>query len=133
MSASIAVHGGGYTGLTAAVHFALAGKDVLISDPDPLVCAGINTGAPKAGEFLGYLGQHPEAFARIRATQAVEDTWNAPVHILSVPTEQGGEPYMDIVLRLLLTLFHNMAFPRPEHTPVLIVESTLTFTVKARR
>src|SRR5690349_6044860 len=51
----IAIHGLGYVGLTAAVHWARAGWTVLAYDRDTKVIDALRSGTPRAGEFLSYL------------------------------------------------------------------------------
>lgn len=128
----IVYHGGGYAGLTGAVHFAMAGKQVLIYDPDEQVVAAINSGKPKAGEFLRYLTDYgarmasdtgPALFGdQIRATVRFRDAALAPVHIIAAPSERAGRPEMSIVLGILDRIIRNVEVRKP----VIIVESTLT-------
>ncbi len=115
----IAIHGGGYTGLTCAVHFANAGLKVVVYDPSPDVVKGINDRTPKAGEFLAYLKDNV-AWANLSATNRREDVEDAPVHILCVPTERMGRPCDDIVVESLLWLIDEAA-----QGATIIVESTL--------
>lgn len=116
---NITIHGGGYVGLTAAVHFAKAGQPVKIYDPDPTVVQAINDGSPKAGEFLGYLGGVGGVWSQISATADFNDVLAHEVHLLAVPTERAGKPDDSIVLKTLDRLF-SQRFP-----VTVIVESTL--------
>jgi len=123
----ITVWAGGYVGLTGAIHHALQGRDVLIYDPDESVVDAINNGMPKAGEFLGYLGDKVKevyATGRFRATSSERQALAAErtVHILAVPTERQGHPYDDLVLRLL----GNFARDHVHKGMTVLVESTLT-------
>ena len=134
MTPDVVIHGGGYVGLTGAVHWALAGKQVLIYDPNMEVCEAINAGAPKAGEFLKYLSEHagPEVFTRIRASSVLHNLagslwpWRAPVHVIAVPSERDGAPWVDLVLEVLDTIARNVE-PGVDNLPTLVlIESTLT-------
>lgn len=113
----IAVSGGGYVGLTCAVHFVNAGKNVVIYDPDQSVVNAINEGKPKAGEFLNYLGAQELPIATTDFRDTVRGT---PVHIIAVPTERGGIPDDQIVLDAL----HRIWLQTAPGT-LIIVESTL--------
>lgn len=119
--ADIVVWAGGYVGLTCAVHFAKKGCKVLIYDPDENIVAAINSGKPKAGEFLGYLGGF-DATSSIRATTDVDDPEieKAKIHIVAVPTERNGRPADDIVINVLERIWVTC-----EKGTVVIVESTL--------
>lgn len=114
-------HGGGYVGLTGASHYANAGHDVTISDPDATVVAAINVGQPKAGIFLVYL----EGVPCIRASVAVNH--DADAHIIAVPSEKNGEPFMAIVE----SVFSQLCASTPPLTPI-IVESTVMPGMAAR-
>lgn len=116
----IVIHAGGYVGLTAGIHYANAGKRVLVCDPDPDVVFGINTGTPKANEFLGYLG-HTYPRELLRATTEIHDTIGCDVHVIAVPSEAGDEPYMDIVGRVL----GELAVYRRDAKTLVIIESTM--------
>lgn len=119
--AEIVVWAGGYVGLTCAVHFAKAGHKVLIYDPDENIVAAINSGKPKAGEFLSYLGGF-DATSAIRATADVDDPeiQKAKIQIIAVPTERNGRPADDIAINVLERLWVTV-----EKGTVIIVESTL--------
>lgn len=120
----VVVHGGGFVGLTGAVHHARAGRTVLIYDPDEGVVSAINAGKPKAGEFLGYLGATPEVRwgDNLRATTDFVDTHASPVHVVAVPSEKNGEPYMYLVISVLTKIFQIVH----EDSLLVIVESTCT-------
>lgn len=126
MSIEIAIHGGGYCGLTAAVHYAKAGKVVMVYDPDPSVVEGINAGKPKAGEFLGYLGvsKFPDR-DYLRATTSFEIVQHAPAHVICVPTEQDGQPCMEAV-ECVLNRIYGAWWSRTGTGPLIVIESTLT-------
>lgn len=116
----IAVHSGGYVGLTCAIHFAKAGKRVLCYDPDRTVVDGINSGTPKANEFLGYLGNtYPRE--NLQATNVFEETLACDVHFLAVPSEKDDEPWMSIVQSCL----GMIARERAGKKTLVIIESTL--------
>lgn len=117
----INVHAGGYVGLTGASHYANAGHDVLITDPDEEVVDAINAGKPKAGVFLTYL----EGMPCVRA--ALGANLEADVHIIAVPSEKNGEPFMDIVEEVFLRLCATT----PPKVPI-VVESTVMPGVAAR-
>jgi len=127
MTDRIAIHGLGYVGLTAAVHWARAGWKVLGYDPDPATVARFNSGTPRAGEFLEYLDADVRellAEGLLEATSDFDRTLEIRVHSIAVPTERHGEPYneivTDLVERLLCRLLTN-------GEPVdILVESTLT-------
>lgn len=120
----IAIHGGGYVGLTAAVHYALKGIKVTIYDPDPSTVESINSGHPRAGEFLEYLDVKVERLINeglLRATVNFFDIQKFKVHSVAVPSEKGGEPYDVIVRSVILKLVEVT----PQET-LIIIESTLT-------
>lgn len=120
----IVYHGGGYVGMTGAVHFALVGKRVLIYDPDQKTVDGINAGQPRTSEYLQYLNSDVEklvASGSLRATADWSKTLDANVHIIAVPTERDGEPYDEIVK----TAIRRLCDAVPDRT-VILVESTLT-------
>lgn len=117
-------HGAGYVGLTGAVTFAEAGWQVTLYDPDQAVIDAINAGKPRAGDFLAYLDADVAqlvADGRLIATSRWDAAVWSPVHVIAVPTERNGEPYDEIVLRVLRRLIEDCA---PETT--VLIESTLT-------
>jgi len=123
---TMVIHGGGYVGLTAAVHYA-SNKDawgrVVIYDPDPAVVAGIMSGFPRSGEFLGYLDSQIRDLVfegRIQATTNFELVRRLHYHTIAVPTERANQPYGKIVVGVLRELFKTI--PR---LGVILVESTL--------
>jgi nucleotide sugar dehydrogenase len=119
----IVISGGGYVGLVGAVHFALAGCNVTIYDPDPRVVNGINSGQPRAGEYLGYIDENVATLVKnkkLKATTAYDTVNTKMVHLLSVPTETGDTPNMDIV-KSCITKLHD-SIPKGG---VIIVESTV--------
>lgn len=120
---AIAIHGGGYVGLTAAVHYALAGLAVTVYDPDPKTVDGINNGRPRDGDFLRYL--HADVTdlvrtGRLRATHDFNAVADFAAHSLAVPTEKNGQPHDAIVTEVLRVLAGRAA---ANHT--VLVESTL--------
>lgn len=116
---TVVYHGLGYVGLTGAIHFAMAGEDVIGYDPDLTVVDAINNGVPKAGEFLGYLGAF-DYRTKFRATTNFDEVKALPVHILAVPSEKNDNPYMVIVYKCLDRLLRTV----PSGS-ILIIESTL--------
>ena len=115
----IAVHGLGYVGLTAAVHFARAGATVVGYDPTPGITEAVNDGKPKHGEFLAYLeSSWPKE--NLSATGNFDETLDADAHIVAVPSEKDGEPYDKIVFGVLDSLWESA-----KENVVVIVESTL--------
>lgn len=119
MSIEIAVHAGGYVGLTAAIHYARAGKVVMIYDPDQSVVDAICRGTPKAGEVVGDVGDLLGG-DRLRATTNFELVKDAPVHVVCVPSEKDGAPWMDLVTEVV----RSIAAAR--RARLIIVESTVT-------
>ena len=106
-------------GLTAAIHYATAGKEVVIYDPDQSVVDAITSGRPKASEALGDVGGVFPC-RRLRATTNFESVTDAPVHVVCVPSEKDGTPWMELVTQVL----HRIAALRGER--LIIVESTVT-------
>lgn len=100
VSIEIAVHGGGYVGLTAAIHDARAGKVAMICDPDPSVVDAINRGTPKASEILGDVSTGC-AGERLGATTRFECVQDAPAHVVCVPSEKDGAPWMDLATQVV--------------------------------
>lgn len=124
MTNLIAIHGLGYVGLTAALHWARAGWTVIGYDPDPNTIERLRAGAPRAGEFLSYANTDIALLVvggLIVPTSRFEDTLECSVHSIAVPTEKNGEPYDDIVIQLL----EKLLVETPLDTTIL-VESTLT-------
>lgn len=119
----IVYHGLGYVGLTGAIHFAKTGVPVLGFDPSQDVVDAINAGRPKAGEFLGYLGSGVEGIfgKNFQATTHWGSVVDKKVHILAVPSEKDGEPFMDIVLLTTTLLADCVA-----DGTLIVIESTLT-------
>lgn len=115
----IAYHGLGYVGLTGAVHLANAGVDVVGYDPDQEVVDAINAGAPRAGDFLQYLGG-VDYRAHFQATTDFDRVAALPVHILAVPSEKDGEPWMALVYDVIRRLADTV-----NEGTLIIVESTL--------
>jgi UDP-N-acetyl-D-glucosamine dehydrogenase len=119
----IVVHGGGYCGLTVAIHYALAGVKVTIYDPDSHTVDGINSGQPRAGEYLGYIDRDVRLLVSkglISATTDFDAIKNKYVHLLDVPTEKLGEPFLEIVKNSIINLSNNVP-----NKSIIIVESTL--------
>jgi len=112
----IVYHGLGYVGLTGAVHFARVGA-TLGYDPDQTVVDAINAGTPKAGEFLAYLS----GCKLPRATTNFAEISHHPIHILAVPTEREGQPWMALVKTCVARLLE-----RVPNGALIIIESTLT-------
>lgn len=146
----IAIHGLGYVGLTAAVHWAKAGWTVIGYDPDEKTIERLRAGTPRAGEFLEYLdtavsllllspallqrfdspSERHEALGVIAKsvhgfiipTTDFSATVPCPVHLIAVPTEKDGEPHNDIVLALLERIWEEAT----GDDLAILVESTLT-------
>lgn len=119
----IVVHGGGYVGLTGAIHAALAGYNVTIYDPDQSVVDAINSGKPKANEYLGYINENVTELVKQGKLKATVDFFTVvleKIHFIAVPTEKDDYPYMDIVKNTVLKLAANIT---PYST--IIIESTL--------
>lgn len=116
----IAVHGLGYVGLTCAVHLAKAGVRVLGYDPDQAVVDALNNGEPKAGEFLGYLGDAGLRELPLRATTNWDEVSAQETHILAVPTEKHDRPWMELVSTCVRQLMTT------SNAKLIIIESTLT-------
>ena len=120
MSVEIAVHGGGYVGLTAAIHYAAAGKIVVVYDPDEPVVDAINGGKPKASDLLGDIsGVFPAE--RLRATTNFACVRDAPVHVVCVPSEKDGAPWMDLVAQAVRRIAAGLG-----DEGLIMVESTVT-------
>jgi UDP-N-acetyl-D-glucosamine dehydrogenase len=120
----IVYSGGGYVGLTGALHYAQAGVKVVIYDPDQKTVDGINSGEPRAGEYLSYIDTNVKELVdqgMIRATSNFDDIVNHNVHLLAVPTERNGFPYDKIVEDAILLLAKSIPLGS-----LIIVESTLT-------
>jgi UDP-N-acetyl-D-mannosaminuronic acid dehydrogenase len=119
----IVISGGGYVGLVGAVHFALAGCNVTIYDPDPRTVNGINSGQPRAGEYLSYIDENVATLVKnkkLKATTAYDTINTKMVHLLAVPTEKGDTPDMSIVKSVITKLHESL--PKGG---TIIVESTV--------
>ena len=120
----IVIHGLGYVGLTAAVHYARAGWNVLGYDPDLHTVNLVNAGHPRAREFLSYLDAsiHELVLSRkIVATTDFTRTHDYLFHVLAVPTEKDGQPYDEIIEHSLCALIERT----PDNT-LIMIESTVT-------
>lgn len=120
---SIAIHGGGYVGLTGAIHAALAGYEVIIYDPDKSVTEAINSGTPKANEYLEYLNADIIKLIKDGKLQATSDFFVAmiaKVHFIAVPTEKNDLPYLDLVKKVVNQIATNLPAGG-----LIIIESTL--------
>lgn len=115
----IVYHGLGYVGLTGAVHFARAGQHIIGYDPDQTVVDAINAGTPKAGEFLAYLGAG-DWRSHFVATTAFHQVAQERTHILAVPSERDGEPWMELVYQVVGKLLALI----PDGS-LIIIESTM--------
>jgi UDP-N-acetyl-D-glucosamine dehydrogenase len=125
---TIVYHGLGYVGLTGAIHFAKSGVNVIGYDIDQSVVDAVNAGKPKAGEFLGYLGgtnlqigDKPRNRLPFRATTDFTEVCAHRIHIIAVPTEKDGEPWMLLVRHVVWTLLDVLPIGS-----LIIIESTLT-------
>jgi len=120
MIKELVIHGGGYTGLTGALHFALAGTKVLIYDPDQATVDGINKGFPRANEYLSYLNPDIASLVErclLKATTNLNITNSYKIHVVNVPTERNGQPYDEIIYKVLSNLITKRK--------MIIVESTV--------
>lgn len=120
---TVVVNGGGYVGLTGAIHACLAGYNVIIYDPDPSVVWAINEGKPKANEYLSYFSHDIKNLisqGRLSATTSYDSIKEERVHFVAVPTERDNEPYFDIVKKVVLYL----SWSAPAGS-IIIIESTL--------
>lgn len=119
LPATIVYHGLGYVGLTGACHFVAAGVNVIGFDPDAAVVAAVNSGKPKAGEFLGYLGGDGTKLPK--ATTDFDAIARHGIHFIAVPSERNDQPDMtivkDVVMRLLASIPSG---------GTIVIESTLT-------
>lgn len=117
--------GGGYVGLTGALHMAKAGVETTIYDLDSKAIEDINNGTPKGEEFLKYLGSDVVHFVDcglLTATTDWDEVKNNNIFIIAVPSEKDGEPYEEIVLSVVKKILIQ---PRRE-APTIIIESTLS-------
>lgn len=83
----------------------------------------INSGNPRAGEYLSYIDQDVKALVAsgmLSATTDFESIKHNPIHFLAVPTEKDDEPYMNIVRGVMNSLITTI--PRDG---IIVVESTL--------
>jgi UDP-N-acetyl-D-glucosamine dehydrogenase len=120
---TIVVHGGGYVGLTGAIHAALSGYKVIIYDPDTNVVNAINNGKPRANEYLSYIDANVGVLVKsnmLHATNDYESIQSELYHLLAVPTESGDTPNMSIVKKCITNLHTTV----PD-SGLIIVESTL--------
>ena len=116
-------HGSGYVGITGAIHACLAGYKVIIYDPDQPTVDSVNSGSPRAGEYLGYIDQNVKelvANGMLSATTDFESIKHNPIHLLAVPTEKDNKPYMNIVKGVIQSLLTTI----PDGG-IVVVESTL--------
>lgn len=120
----IAIHGLGYVGLTAAVHWARAGRTVIGYDPDRETIKRMRDGRPRASEFLSYLNEdvaHLVREGKIVPTSDLDEALECQIQSIAVPTERNGEPFDAIVEDVLRAMLAQCA-----SGTVIIVESTLS-------
>lgn len=123
----IAIHGLGYVGLTAAVHYARAGWKVLGYDPSEARVIALNSGRPLLEASMGYVDESGTPIKELvesgalRATVDLDDVVFIPVHSVAVPTEKAGRPDDSIVTTVLTQLFAKAVRPA-----TILIESTLT-------
>jgi nucleotide sugar dehydrogenase len=120
----IAIHGLGYVGLTAAVHWAKAGWQVVGYDPDPSTVARLNDGLPRSGEFLSYINADVAELVdreMLIGTTNFGTALECPVQSIAVPSEREGKPYDEIVIEVLTRLLAESGAGT-----TILVESTLT-------
>lgn len=125
MIKKIVIHGGGYVGLTAAMHYAKAGWKVLIYDPSATVVQSINTGKPRAENFLSYMSEGIQVLldtGKLRATTDFQEVCEYTTHSIAVPTERAGVPCDDYVTTALYNICPKVTKPKF----LIIIESTLT-------
>lgn len=120
----IVIHGLGYVGLTAAVHYARAGWTVLGYDVEEKIIAALNAGEPRAMEFLSYVNDDVRKLVKagkLAATCDFERVAKQRVHVVCVPTERDGHPYDHIIEAALSRLLMSV----PDDA-LIMIESTLT-------
>lgn len=120
----ITIHGLGYVGLTAAVHYARAGWNVLGYDPDEHTVKSLNAGQPRAMEFLSYVNEDVRKLVKagkLAATLDFNRVSDRSMHVICVPTERDGHPYDHIIQACLARLLMSV----PDGA-LIMIESTLT-------
>jgi nucleotide sugar dehydrogenase len=119
----VAYSGGGFTGYSGAVAFALAGKRVVIYDPDEKRVADINAGKVPVQGLESFLGFQPGYLVRdgwLRATTHHTEIESCLYHLFAVPTEKDGKPHVDTIRDALWR-----TIPTLPDGGVVIIESTL--------
>ncbi len=126
-SASLAIWGGGYIGLSAALAFAKAGFRCTVVDIKTELVRALNNGTmpqPQMGEGTqSDLAQHIRA-GRFKATNALSPTELSAidVHLVCVNTERDDRPY-DEAIRSVLDQLSVLLSSSREH--IVSVESTI--------
>lgn len=118
--------GGGYVGLVGAISFAKRGIPTVIFDTNPDVCSAIMQGKPKGEDFLKYLHADVALLVQHNLLRAISSDWEhragfKDIFIIAVPSEQDGEPYMDIVE----SVFEKILTTDRTRHPTIIIESTV--------
>lgn len=126
MKDRIVYWGGGFAGLTGAVHFALAGYTVLIYDPNEKVVDAINAGTspvtlPGYQKTVAGLVED----GSLKATADKYRVWvlQKETHVIAVPSERDGAPFMEIVFEVVREIVANRRMSRGV---TILIESTLT-------
>lgn len=122
---TVVYFGGGYCGLTGAVHFAKAGFKVIIVDINLAVVKAINAGQCLGHDFLQYVDKELSEFIASEQIQCVQyfDYYSYPdvsAYIITVPSEQEGIPNVSIVE----LVFKNICYHTSAES-LICIESTL--------
>ncbi|MBU0615822.1 MAG: nucleotide sugar dehydrogenase [Nanoarchaeota archaeon] len=129
----LGVWGLGYIGFSSIAYFARAGITCLGTDPLQHRVDDVNHGKVTIPNFQYWLGFDVKQLSDNKIMQATAD-WKelisneVAVHLVTIPTEQGGKPYHEYLKDVIIKLskFKDI---KTEHPPLVIVESTLTPTV----
>jgi nucleotide sugar dehydrogenase len=132
----IGVWGVGHIGYSTMCHFAERGVRCLGFDIDPIKVEQVNAGVSPIfamdywlGFSPGYLFQNGVARATTDWLEMVEP--DIGVHFVCIPTERGGQPYLEPLMEVCRKIATVKDQPRTI-PPLVIVESTLTPTTTDR-
>lgn len=120
-STGLIVWGGGYVGLSTAMHFAAKGVKTQIIDIDQNRVEAINSGRAALPQFEEWVGfaLHPLVQGKmLHASAELTITPGRHIHVVAVPTEESGLPSSSAI-------FEVMGKISQLETNLCIIESTL--------
>lgn len=128
----IAVWGAGYIGYSSSAHFAREGVHCITGDISQKRVDEINitgkSSIPNIEYWLDFDVKPLTQKGLIKATSDLDsliDDKNA-VHLIAVPTEKDGEPYMEALNFVIKKIFEGYKTKKIRNVPLVIIESTIS-------